>query len=192
MKYKAIFFDFFGVISSEVSVNWFLKNFSQNKINEIKEKYNTPADKGEISYDQMIENLSNASKISFEQIKKDWKDGVVINREIVSKIKELKNCYKIILLSDAPKKYLRDILKEHKLENLFDGIIISGELGFTKKDKKIFKLALDKFGVDSSESLFVDDNDNNIKIAESIGIKSYIYTSCSKLEKDFKKDGIIS
>src|SRR3989344_234351 len=152
MNYKGIIFDFFGVISSEVAPFWFAKYFLQEQIGELKEKYAPPADRGEISYKQFIDQIARVASASPEDVKKEWDNLVVINENVIAFIKKAKSIYKIGLLSDAPAEFLRGILHAHNLESLFDEIVI-----------------------------FIDDNVNNIKLAEQLGIKGYEYDSTKDL-----------
>lgn len=195
MNYKGIIFDFFGVISSEVAPFWLIKYFPQEQVSELKEKYVSPADRGDISYEQFIDRLAKTTVLSPEVIKKEWSDLVVIDEEVVAFIKKIKNIYKVGLLSDAPSEFLRGILRVHNLENLFDEIVISSEVNTTKKNKEIYSLILKKMGLDATEVMFVDDNINNIKLAEQLGIRSYKYESTTdlphlvnELDPNLKKD----
>ncbi len=181
MSYKGIIFDFFGVISSEVAPFWFAKYFPQDKIAELKEKYVSPADRGEISYVQLLSQLSQVGNTSPEKVRKELDDLVIINQEVVSFIKEIKETHKVGLLSDAPSEFLKGILHKHDLENLFDEIVISSEVHITKKNKDIYSLILKKMELNVTEVMFVDDNNQNIKLAEELGIKGYVYDSTKDL-----------
>ena len=181
MNYKGIIFDFFGVISSEVAPFWFGKYFLQEQIGELKEKYAPPADRGEISYKQFIDQIARVASASPEDVKKEWDNLVVINENVIAFIKKAKSIYKIGLLSDAPAEFLRGILHAHNLESLFDEIVISSEVRMTKKNKDIYSLILKKMELSATEVIFIDDNVNNIKLAEQLGIKGYEYDSTKDL-----------
>ncbi len=185
MNYKAIIFDFFGVISSEVAPFWFKKYFPEDQIDHLKEKYIIPADLGDISYDQFITQIGSLVGISPSDVKKEWKNRVAINNSVVSFIQEVQGSFKIGLLSDAPSEFLRALLRENVLENLFDAIVISSEVKITKRNEEIYKLILNKLEVDPPRAIFVDNDVNNIKIAESLGIKGYLYNADTDSIQDF-------
>ena len=66
----------------------------------------------------------------------------------------------------------------------FDGIVLSGTIGKVKPNKDIFEYLLEKFSLKADESIFIDDNKNNIDGAESVGIKGYLFDGdASKLRK---------
>lgn len=57
---------------------------------------------------------------------------------------------------------------------IFDGIIISGEIGMVKPELKIFNLCLDLFNLQPSSTIFIDDEPANIAAAEKLGIHTIL------------------
>jgi putative hydrolase of the HAD superfamily len=53
---------------------------------------------------------------------------------------------------------------------LFDGVVISSEVGLRKPDPAIFRHALELIGLPAHECAFVDDIEHNIRAAEELGI----------------------
>jgi epoxide hydrolase-like predicted phosphatase len=56
------------------------------------------------------------------------------------------------------------------LDELFDVAVISGEVGMHKPEPEIYKLTVEKLGVEASECVFIDDLRENCEGAESIGM----------------------
>lgn len=54
--------------------------------------------------------------------------------------------------------------------NLFDGIVISGDLGVMKPDQGIFEKLIEKFNLNPAHCLFIDDQEENVKAAQAIGM----------------------
>jgi 2-haloacid dehalogenase len=52
----------------------------------------------------------------------------------------------------------------------FEGIVISGEVGITKPDHRLYRLLLDRYGLDPATTVFIDDNEANVLAAEELGI----------------------
>ncbi len=50
------------------------------------------------------------------------------------------------------------VLRQNRLSELLDGIVISSQAGVSKPDKKIFEIALSKVGAKPESSLYVGDN----------------------------------
>lgn len=57
----------------------------------------------------------------------------------------------------------------------FDGLIISGKEKLAKPDPAIYALALDRFGVNAADALFIDDNAANVDAANAVGIASHLF-----------------
>lgn len=191
MKYKAIIFDFFGVISSEVEPVWSKKYLTEKDIPGFKNKYMIPADAGEISDKEYFEGLSKLTSIPPEKIRKDWLDLAVINNGVVELIKTLGDNYKLAILSDSPAPFIREIILKNKLEDLFDKIIVSSEVKLTKRDDAIFELALKELDVTAEEAVFIDDRPENAERAKSLGMEAFIFTDEAKLKNELSAIGII-
>lgn len=72
-----------------------------------------------------------------------------------------------------------DILKEA------DGCIFSAHLGITKPDHRIFAHLCQKFDLKPNETVFVDDNENNIKSSIEFGLNGYLFDGDSKRLKEY-------
>lgn len=72
---------------------------------------------------------------------------------------------------------------------LFDQVVISGEVGLRKPDPQIFHHALDLLGLPPRECAFIDDIEQNIRAAERLGIVGVHHadapTTVARLEELF-------
>ena len=95
----------------------------------------------------------------------------------VALLHELKNAgYKLYVLSNWDKNSFQlfqatfpEIFSNNNLP-IFDGIIISGEIGIVKPELKIFNFCLDLFDLEPSSTIFIDDEPANIASAQNLGI----------------------
>jgi putative hydrolase of the HAD superfamily len=62
-----------------------------------------------------------------------------------------------------------DYPREH-WDGLFDGIVISGEIGMRKPEARIFRHALGVVGLEAEQCVFIDDIDANVVAARALGI----------------------
>lgn len=74
----------------------------------------------------------------------------------------------------------------------FEGILVSGQEKLKKPDPKIYQMILDRYGLNPSECIFIDDNARNVAAAEAEGIKSIIFTTSENLGRELKKMNIIN
>jgi 2-haloacid dehalogenase len=59
----------------------------------------------------------------------------------------------------------------------FRGILVSGTEKLAKPDPAIYRLALERFGLRADNALFIDDREDNIAGAESVGIAGHVFTA---------------
>ncbi|MGH8968639.1 MAG: HAD family hydrolase [Actinomycetes bacterium] len=62
-------------------------------------------------------------------------------------------------------------------DEMFDAIVISGEVGMRKPEPEIFAHALDLLGVEPAEAVFVDDLRPNVAVAAGLGMVGVHHTS---------------
>ena len=67
-------------------------------------------------------------------------------------------------------RYDRDSFPE-----LFDGVVISGEVGLHKPEPEIFRLGADRIGVPAEDCVFVDDLKENCAGAEAVGMTAVLH-----------------
>jgi putative hydrolase of the HAD superfamily len=58
---------------------------------------------------------------------------------------------------------------------LFDGVVISGEVGLHKPEPEIFRLGAERIGTPAQECVFVDDLKENCAGAEAVGMTAILH-----------------
>jgi 2-haloacid dehalogenase len=66
----------------------------------------------------------------------------------------------------------------------FDGLLVSGEERVTKPDPAIFQLLLDRFGLDPTATVFVDDSAANVAAARRLGFDAIRFTGHEELRRE--------
>lgn len=61
------------------------------------------------------------------------------------------------------------------IEELFDGVVISGQVGLHKPDPAIFRLGAERIGVPPDACLFIDDLRENCEGAEAVGMTAILH-----------------
>ena len=73
----------------------------------------------------------------------------------------------------------------------FEDIVVSGEVKLIKPDPAIFQLALDRFGINPEETLFIDDNIKNVETAISLGFQTLHLKEALQLENQLLELNIL-
>jgi putative hydrolase of the HAD superfamily len=63
---------------------------------------------------------------------------------------------------------------------LFDGVVISGEVGLRKPDPAIYELGAESIGLEPAACVFVDDLPGNLKPARELGMATVHHTSAEQ------------
>ncbi|HYU59841.1 MAG TPA: HAD family phosphatase [Solirubrobacterales bacterium] len=61
------------------------------------------------------------------------------------------------------------------LEELFDAVVISGEVGLHKPQPEIFRLGAERLGIEPEACVFVDDLRENVVGAEAVGMTAILH-----------------
>lgn len=72
-------------------------------------------------------------------------------------------------------RYDRDVFPQ-----LFDGVVISGEVGLHKPEPEIFHLGAERIGVPAGECVFVDDLKENCAGAEAVGMTAILHRGAER------------
>jgi 2-haloacid dehalogenase len=70
-----------------------------------------------------------------------------------------------------------------------DGIVISGEAGIGKPDPAIFRLFLERFGLEPGRIVFIDDSPNNVAAARALGIDAIRFEDAGQTRRDLVRLG---
>ena len=62
-----------------------------------------------------------------------------------------------------------------RIEELFDAVVISGDVGMRKPDAEIFHLTVDKLDVAPARCVFVDDHPGHLKAAMRLGMTTVLH-----------------
>jgi 2-haloacid dehalogenase len=73
---------------------------------------------------------------------------------------------------------------------LMEDVIVSGREGMAKPDRRIFELVVERFGVDPSRTVFIDDKDVNVDAARHVGFHGVVFTTTEMLRKDLRALGL--
>lgn len=199
MKYKAIVFDYAGVVAGDTASKFDqgISKITGASVDDYKKVYYRHND------------LHNTGKISWEEL---WKRVLIdldketlldevlifirkpkkINKNVIKLIEELKNKdYKVALFSNYSKvggQRMRDVLH---LDKIFDLMLISGEIGLAKPHPDAFLYLIEKLDIKANEIVFIDDSPKNIKTAKELGITTILCEDPKNIRSQLKKKDIL-
>ena len=131
-------------------------------------KLSSPSDKDRFGWisDEQIISAFNALLLDYPP-------------ERIRLVQELNKKYRVFLLSNTNAihvEYYNSMLKREfgieNLDHLMEKAFYSNDLGCRKPDKEIYLKVLQQADIKAEETLFIDDNEENVRAAESLGIRA--------------------
>ena len=138
-------------------------------------------ERGEISPTQFREKLSAIFKIVFsaEKFDKCWNAMIgTMSKNRIKMLYNLRKKYRLFVLSNTNEIHCEFFSKEDYWDNkIFETVYFSNELKMRKPEPRIFEYVLTENNLIPEETLFLDDNAENIASAEKLGIISVVVDS---------------
>lgn len=195
-SYEALIFDFGGVLTTplqdafaefaeatEIEMSELVRIMLKAYAGE-EDSLVTDFETGRISEEEFsAEFAGRLSEVAGRQIEPE---GIVdrlframdLEAEMIELVRSARGAgLKTALLSNSwgTSTYPRDLLAE-----IFDVVVISGEVGLRKPDPHIFRMTTDKLGVDPARCVFVDDHPGHLKSAMEEGMQTVLHRSPSE------------
>lgn len=191
MKYKHIIFDF-GNVLGRFDEDDILSHFCHNKADfpvlkkAIFENWKA-LDAGAIDYE---ENITHAVSLVPDHLKEsvrsffqDWNKYLTPLTQTWELVRELKDKgYSLYILSNASVNFAEHA-SQYEITKEFDGIIFSAVIQKLKPEPDIYRYLFDTYSLKPSECFFIDDCEENIIAARSLGMDGIIFTGDTEAVK---------
>ncbi|MBQ7856065.1 MAG: HAD family phosphatase [Alistipes sp.] len=149
-------------------------------------------DRGTRAMDSVAECLAEYRHSDFETARRNMASAILYQEEIPatkSLIADLKAAgYRLIVLSNMSKEYI-EFLRRKPVYGYFDGEVISCDTGLVKPEAEIYQTLLQRYSLDASQTLFIDDRRENVEAAAEQGIHPFHFNrlnpeqSCRELRE---------
>ena len=194
---KAVVFDFGGVLLKWDPRNLYSRYFPEEPqamedfLTEIGfMEWNAQQDKGR-PFAEAVASLSkqfphHAHLINAYQ--ENWKESITGTIDgTVELLRMLKETgISLYGLSNWSAETFAMVNHEFKFFNLFDEIVLSGEVKLIKPEPEIFELFLQKIGKPANQCLFIDDSEANITTARKLGFDTVHFISPEHLQNELR------
>lgn len=185
MKKKPLLvFDFFGVVVAEVGHAWLYDNLTKEEAIHVINNIFPLGDSGKLTELQLFTILGEYSKKTAQQVIDEWMERGNQNIKTINFIKSNHDKYHIVLLSNVIRDYIERFFVRDHLDELFDIVFISSDLQLAKPDPAIFIHVLEHVPFTYSKAIMLDDNENNIKAARSVGMEGIVFTNMDEAAKE--------
>src|SRR3989344_3414303 len=194
---KTIFFDFGRVLMSPADDGLYeendrIFNLPPGRTGELINEFQSRGHLGEFA--EMSEywpkRTIDADPMNFEQAQNFWQKVVSTRRanaELIEFIeKNLFKKFRLAVLSNFTPD-LNEYLEKYKISHFFERVFISAVLRMEKPDPAIYRHALKEMNILPRESLFIDDKEENIAVAQNLGMRGIMFGDTEKSIKEIIK-----
>jgi 2-haloacid dehalogenase len=106
-------------------------------------------------------------------------------------VRELKALgIRVFALSNWSRETFQKIVHSYGELASFEEILLSADYGCVKPEERIYRIALERFGMPVEELVFVDDSPLNVRGAEAVGLRALTFTGAEQLRRDLVRLGI--
>lgn len=177
------------IFSSEEEVQWFLKNITTSDWNEEQDAGKSLAEATE----ELIKKFPE-HEINIRAFYDRWEEmlGGPIE-ETVQVFSDLKTSqkYRLYALTNWSAETFPVALQKYDFLHWFDDRLVSGEERTRKPFLDIYEKLIDKFSIDPSATVYIDDNKRNLFPAESLGMSVIHFESGKQLRNALQEMGLL-
>jgi putative hydrolase of the HAD superfamily len=187
--FKAAIFDLNGIfLQSPKLSDRFEKDFNiptsvfLPKLSKIMEEVRKPGAEPAFSYwkpvlDEWNVNLSESEFWDY------WFKAEIPSKQMIAFSTSLREKgVKVFILSNNFKERAEYYGHYPWIHEAVDKVYFSWQTGFVKPDKKAWELVLSENNLNPEDCIYFDDQQKNLDVSESVGIKSYMFTNEKELE----------
>lgn len=182
---KAIIFDFFGVLTSDLwreFIDGLPSTADVKRARELNHQY----DAGLINLDEFLSQVEEATGQRPQLVEKLLDNETTKNTALLDYIVELKSNYKIGLISNIGTDWITSKFLNTQEQALFDDMVFSYMVGTTKPDPEIYTMACERLGVEPEQTVFIDDIAEYCEASRGVGMQAIHYRSFKQLKADLE------
>lgn len=149
-------------------------------------------ERGEISDEAFAEAMCHEMDLplSYEQFAHGWQAVFVgLRPEVIDTMNKLREQgHRVVVLSNTNRLHTTFWPDEYpQIQAAADKIYLSQEMGMRKPEARIYQAVLQAEGFSASDTVFFDDNADNIEGANQLGITSVLVTGKETIPNYFAK-----
>lgn len=151
-----------------------------------------PYETGKMSTGEFFLSLKRelGLSLSFEEFQPIWNEIFWENVEVSDIIRSLKGRKRLGLVSNTNPLHFDYVLSTFPILRVFDRWVLSHEVGYKKPALQIFQTAIEWAGVLPEKILFIDDMENHVRVAQSLGIQGIHFLSPIQLKEELLNYGL--
>ncbi len=193
---KAVIFDFGGVLAEE-GFREGLKAIAKKSHLDPKEFFRVAADliyetgyvTGAVGETAYLDRLREETGIreSNDTIRDEILKRFILRRDVIRYVKELRAEGLVTAILSDQTDWLDELNRKNPFFHHFDHVYNSFRIGKGKRDPSVFGDVCLRMGLQPGETVFVDDNIDNVRRAATEGLNAVLYTGLREVKVEIKK-----
>jgi putative hydrolase of the HAD superfamily len=126
----------------------------------------------------------------YDEFAEIWSDIFSPIEPMIELVGKLKGKLKRLALSNTNQIHMDFVFPRYPFLRDMDGVVLSHEVGLMKPDRRIYELALSRYGLTAARTVFVDDILANVEGARSVGMAGIHHRSAEATRAELTKLGV--
>ena len=154
-------------------------------------------DRGTLTRDDAIERAIRRTGLPAKEITTLLQEIPFLLKPIpqtVSLLKRLrqKTNHRLFVLSNMHLASIHHLERQYSLWDLFDGVVISCYIHLVKPELTIYQHILERYELDPSMTIFMDDTQANLDAASKVGIRTLLFENPKQCEQKLRESQGVS
>jgi epoxide hydrolase-like predicted phosphatase len=144
-------------------------------------------DRGMLGDQEYIQHMAQYMNVDPESLRRGIDSSLVKNTELTQFIRTLRQDFKVALLSNVSGRHrLEELFSPGELDELFEVVVASGDVGIIKPEREIYELTAEKLGVAPEECVMIDDLPQYCDGANAVGMKAIQFQNTEQAIRDLR------
>ena len=147
-------------------------------------------ERGEVTEEETLQAFAAADPEIEQELRIAFTNlsGMLVIRDYaIPLVQQLKEAgYGVYYLSNYSKKAYDECGESLAFMPYMDGGIVSFKVGMTKPDPKVYGCFLYKYGLEAESCVFIDDTEENVTAAKTLGFAGIVFTTYEELIDELK------
>jgi putative hydrolase of the HAD superfamily len=172
---KALIFDCFGVFYADPVLAYMRNPATPPRKAAALHSLDEQAARGTLNKSGFVTQAAAIVGITQDESEQRFFHSAERNEKLVEFVQELRTAYKVAMLSNIGGDMMDGFFTSKERAQLFDVVILSGDVKMAKPDRAIFELTCQRLGVELTEAVMIDDIQTTCDIVKTFGMQSICY-----------------
>jgi HAD superfamily hydrolase (TIGR01549 family) len=184
---RALIFDCFGLFYVDSVITYADDASTPPEKAEVLRRLDEQASRDMVTKPEFIERAAGLLGIPKDEADERFFHSNERDDRLLAFVQELRKTYKVGMLSNIGGDMMDGFFSHEERKQLFDVVILSGDVGIAKPDRAIFELMCKRLGVALDEAVMIDDSKNTCAMVKTYGMQSVCYKDFDQCKHDLAR-----